>query len=56
MRVFSVASRAAFPLLPLARTQNLTMGAVLLELPGYTLATSNKMGMKCLGALSEEHG
>src|SRR6059058_4137155 len=29
IRVFSVASSAAFPLLPLARTQNLTMGRLL---------------------------
>jgi hypothetical protein len=29
MRVFSVASKAAFPLLPLARTQNLTIGRLL---------------------------
>src|ERR1035441_2307186 len=35
MRVFSVASRAAFPELPLARTQNLTVAASLAT-PEYT--------------------
>ena len=50
MRVFSVASRAAFPELPLARTQNLTVAASL-DTSEYTESSQNSLASECLGTL-----
>jgi hypothetical protein len=47
MRVFSVASRAAFPELPLASTQNLTIAAASFESPEYTERGKNRTVLKC---------
>jgi len=46
-RVVSVARSAAFPELPLAKAQNLTMRTGLLKRVGYTETSENKIGDKC---------
>ena len=49
IRVFSVATRAAFPELPLASTQNLTM-SFSPELQEYTEYRQNKIVVECSNA------